>query len=205
MAKPQWHDRLRHELRKRGLPTTYSARLIEELTDHFADLQRENPCMDVQTPADERMGSPELLAAVARQELDCVAFAGRHPIVAFVMGPIPVAILALIVIGLIAGVFIGPQGIHSPTSLDWIVVYLFIYVIRLLPLALAWLYIRLGARVGRSVWGVAACGLMAFFALNIRANIGPATDTENLRLAVGIGGFAAFVPAWWQEIGRAHV
>jgi hypothetical protein len=40
---------------------------------------------------------------------------------------------------------------------------------------------------------------MAFFALNIRAQIGPATETQNLQLRVPLGGFAAFVPAWWQE------
>ncbi len=48
MAKPQWRDRLREELRNRNLPPAYAARLIEELTDHVTDLEQENPSMDAQ-------------------------------------------------------------------------------------------------------------------------------------------------------------
>ena len=95
MARPQWRDRLREELRKRNLPPAYAARLIEELADHVTDLEQENPNKDAQMLVEEKLGSPESLAEAAAVELAGRMFAGRHPVLTFLVAPIPATVLTL--------------------------------------------------------------------------------------------------------------
>ena len=92
MARPQWRDRLREELRKRNLPPAYAARLIEELADHVTDLEQENPSMDAQMLVEEKLGSPESLAEAAAAALAGRTFAGRHPVLMFLVVPIPTTV-----------------------------------------------------------------------------------------------------------------
>jgi hypothetical protein len=191
MVKPPWRDRLRHELNKRGLPATYSARLIEELTDHFADIRNEDLSMDADAP-ENKIGSPECLAAVAEEEFRRHTFAGRHPFVAFVVAPFSAAILWVVMIALFGkawGWFIVPESIHAPTILESISLNAELCVLRLSPVALAWLFLRLSRRVGRPVSGLIACGLLAFWALNLRPHVRPGFDVD-----ISFGGFLHYRP-----------
>jgi hypothetical protein len=193
MVKPQWHDRLRHELSKRGLPSTYSARLIEELTDHFADIQKENPSMDAQMSAEERLGTPDLLAAAAAAELGGRTFADRHPILTFVVGPIPaVAVTWYAVMILIYFAFKSlvtpytPAQIGSPTAVEWAIAYGCLYVSRFLPFLLtAWLFSHLGRRARRPIWGMAACGIVAYFAFIFLIGVHAPNAQHNLSIGFG--------------------
>jgi len=221
MVQPPWLDRLRRELRKRALPSTYSARLIEELTDHITDVQKENRSMDALTSADEKMGSPELLASVAERELIRLTFAGRHPIVAFVIGPIPAIILTLSgmitllqICGWLIPAFTGgsatPDGTHTPTANEWTLIYGFLFFWRTVPFVLtAWFFIRLGRRARRPVWGLAACGIVASVATLFCTSMRPATDQHPQLWLVGVGfhldqWLQAALPlalglwAWWR-------
>jgi uncharacterized membrane protein len=228
MVKPQWHDGLRHELRKRGLPPTYSARLIEELTDHFTDLQKENLSMEAQTPVEEQLGSPELLARAAEKEFVGQTFAGRHPLAAFVMAPIPAIVLMLsgIVIGwqfcgwlinLIVGNSATQSGFHSLTAGEQIVIYGFLSFWRVVPFVLtAWFFIRLGRSAGRPMWGSVACGIIACLAIFFSTSFSPATELHGNLWLIGFGRFPsgleqllqAALPAalglwaWWRSTYR---
>lgn len=189
MVKPPWHDRLRDELRKRGLPPTYSARLIEELTDHFTDIQKENLSMEAQTSAEEQLGSPELLASAAQKLIPGRTFAGRHPILTFLIGPIPAVAVMWFAVMLICDMcesFVTPlEPVQNgpPTAFEWIVAYGCFYVSRFLPFVLtAWLFARLGRRARRPMWGLLACGIVAYFAFVFQIGIGPPTAQHNLYL-----------------------
>jgi hypothetical protein len=229
MVKPQWHDGLRHELRKRGLPPTYSARLIEELTDHFTDLQKENLSMEAQTPVEEQLGSPELLARAAEREFVGQTFAGRHPLAAFVMAPIPATMLILggpLIVWMLCGwlfnLVIGdsatPSGSHSLTVGERTTVYGFLYLWRIVPFVLtAWLFIRLGRRAGRTMWGLVACGIIASFAIFFSTSFRPGTDQHRDLWLIGFGlpfgleqWLQAAAPAalglwaWWRSAYRTN-
>ncbi|HEX5444682.1 MAG TPA: hypothetical protein VFW87_12660 [Pirellulales bacterium] len=80
MASQQWPDRLRQELRRQGLPSDYISRLVEELSDHAADISMEKLSMDAEQNAATRLGSPEQLASFAKSEFQHRTFAGRHPV-----------------------------------------------------------------------------------------------------------------------------
>jgi hypothetical protein len=202
MVKPPWHDRLRHELNKRGLPATYSARLIEELTDHFADIQQENLSMDAHMSAEERLGTPESLAAAAAKELGGRSFADRHPILTFVVAPIPAVAVtwyAVILICFACKTLVTPSTpvqIGSPTAVEWAVAYGCLYVSRFLPFLLtAWLFSHLGRRARRPIWGMAACGIVAYFAFIFL--IGVHAPSEHHNLSIGFG--PALGLRHWQD------
>jgi hypothetical protein len=192
MVKPQWHDRLRHELNKRGFPSTYSARLIEELTDHFADIQQENLSMDVHLSAEERLGTPESLATAAAKELGGRSFADRHPILTFAVGPIPAVAVtwyAVILICFACKTLVTPYTpvqIGSPTALEWAVAYGCLHVSRFLPFLLtAWLFSHLGRRARRPIWGMAACGIVAYFAFIFLIGVHAPNEQHNLIIGFG--------------------
>jgi hypothetical protein len=87
MDSQPWPEQLRCELSRQGLPPQYIDRLVEELADHVLDSQTEHASMEAQ-PAFERLGTTTHLAAAARREFDRHTFAGRHPVLTFVLGPI---------------------------------------------------------------------------------------------------------------------
>src|SRR5262245_60525714 len=87
------------ELRRQGLPSADIGRLFQELEDHVSDvLAEQGGSMDGQTLADEqiesRLGRPEVLVAAALANRRQASVFGRHPIVSFVVAPIPLAILS---------------------------------------------------------------------------------------------------------------
>jgi hypothetical protein len=100
MDSRPWHEQLRIELHQQGLPATYIDRLVEELADHAVDSQTENTSMDAQQ-ACAKIGTTTELAAAARREFDQRTFAGRHPVLTFVLGPI--AVVPLLFVSLMAG------------------------------------------------------------------------------------------------------
>ena len=192
MARPQWRDRLREELRKRGLPPAYAARLIEELADHVTDLEQENPSMDAQLLVEEKLGSPESLAEAAAAELAARTFAGRHPVLTFFVAPIPAAVLARAAVLLVClackSVFtpLEPVNPNPPTAFEWRLAYGIVFVQRFAPFALtAWFFLAMARRAGRPVWGITACAPVAVFAFTFRTGVIPPTVEHNLLIWFG--------------------
>jgi hypothetical protein len=210
MANPHWHDCLRHELEERGLPATYSARLLEELLDHCHDIQRENPSMEAHLSALERLGAPELLAAAAKKEYVKRTFAGRHPFLTFVVGPIVVTqmtwylLLLLICFPLKTLVTpFEPATMLPPTSFEWFVAYANIYVLRFLPFAvLAPAFLRAGRTCCRPVWGMVACGIVAYMASVNYMHVGPPTEKHNLAVFLSLQ-FGLF--GWQSRLVQAAI
>jgi hypothetical protein len=87
------------ELRRHGVSAGEAARLLEELEDHVADLIAEQGgSMSESVQIDERiaarLGQPDVLVAAALANRRPAGVVGRHPVLSFVVAPIPLAILS---------------------------------------------------------------------------------------------------------------
>ena len=187
MVYQKWHNRLREELSKRSLPPAYSARLLDELADHISDLQQENLSMDAQTNAEDKLGSPESLAATAEKEYRRRTFAGRHPFLTFVVGAISTAFVTWFVIVLICAECksfvtpLTPITHHAPSTIEWVAAYGSMYVAAYLPYILtAAFFSYVARRAGRPGWGMVACALVAYFAFVNIYEVYPPTEAYNL-------------------------
>src|SRR6185436_5764159 len=100
MANHPSRDELRSELRRQKLPRAYIARLLAELDDHYEDLLEERStsmgaARKLQVPQygqddlQQRLGQPAQLALFAAEQYHARSFWGRHPIVTFLLAPMP--------------------------------------------------------------------------------------------------------------------
>ena len=114
------HDELRHELKRRGLPRAYIERLLSELDDHFVDLleERNSPMGAARKlqfeesgthDLQQRLGEPTHLALFAAEQYHARSFWGRHPIVTFLLAPVPLFVASYIGFGfaLTALIYLG--------------------------------------------------------------------------------------------------
>src|SRR3954471_8394018 len=98
-------EELERELRRQRLPAAYIARLLSELDDHYEDLVEERStsmgaARKLQTGQehwDERLGNPTQLALFAAEQYRARSFWGRHPVVTFVLGPLPMLVVSWII------------------------------------------------------------------------------------------------------------
>jgi hypothetical protein len=209
MASPQWRDRFRNELLRQRLPRDYISRLLEELSDHAADLSKEISSMDVEKRSpptetqrvDDRLGNPEHLASLARSEYQRRTFAGRHPLITFIAGPVFAVVgtflaVCLVACGIVWGIDLAAGGVLSandkldlpPTPFEMTIVQGFSLVIRFFPFVVsAWLFARLGRRTGLRAWSVAACGVIALVAVCFVSVCTPATAQAKAMWMIGFG------------------
>ena len=199
MQRQPWVDQLRNDLRRQGLPASYIDRLVEELADHAADLCKDQN-MEVQEAYD-RLGVTARLASAARHEFDRGTFAGRHPVLTFVLGPVLFTPIAFVVNLLVAfalayliaiAVEIAAPGLISDASpgsaLEAWWVGLFNLYARFLPFCLvAWLYCRLGQRRASLRWSGAACLVTALIAGLTFTRWSVATDGSPGTYMIGLG------------------
>src|ERR1700755_1996694 len=99
-SRDERRQELRRELRRQKLPHAYIERLLAELDDHYEDLLEERStsmgaARKLQTEADQsddlqqRLGGPAQLALFAGEQFHARSFWGRHPLVTYVLGPLP--------------------------------------------------------------------------------------------------------------------
>jgi hypothetical protein len=195
MDDRQSHDELQAELRteleRRGLPPAYIARYLAELDDHFTDLlQERNLDMSTARKPDfsvnnlhDRLGNPTQLAAFAADQYNARSFFGRHPILTFLITPLP--LLAAIWMASIAIMVLAINGTeysigHSISSEDhpWLVCILCAFIVwelvAFVPLATALLFCRVARRNAIDWrWPVAACSLLALLVSFVRISWQP--------------------------------
>jgi hypothetical protein len=212
-----WLSELRGSLARRGLPRAYIARFLAELEDHLQDISLEQEVImntdvtkatDVDAPV-ERLGSREQLVEQAVANFQGASFAGRHPVLVFVLAPIPVAIVCWIVFLFVAafgleglGYVLGPGIQHRPAS-EW--PDALVRSVRALPLlssfippaAVVLLWCRLARRSGRSWrWCLTSCLLIALAAgLHVMTVTTP-TATSKGAMYFGFG----VVGTWKQAV-----
>ena len=109
MANPPSRDALRTALEQRGLPLMYIERLLGKLDDHYTDLVEERRASmgaarklqtieDEQTELQQRIGEPAQLAVFAAEQYRARSFWGRHRVLTFVIGPLPLAFVLWIAV-----------------------------------------------------------------------------------------------------------
>ena len=174
-----WRNQLVEELRRQGLPGSHVDRLVEEFTDHATDVLSENQSMDAEQTLESRLGTPEQLA---KDEFNRTTFAGRHPILTFVVGPIAavfvallIPILPVILAGEVCLSFHAWNNVHhsaaatmkeQPSTVkDGFLQGVGLFV-RFVPFMLAtWFFVSMGWRAAQQKWSVLACCLISFLAI----------------------------------------
>jgi hypothetical protein len=105
-VSPPWLEELSEQVKRQGLPPQYVERLLQELSDHFRDIQGEEKGMDAEQVCipDTRMGEPGDLARFIGSEYRKQHFSRRHPVVMFAV--MPVLLLLAIWAGLLLLAFL---------------------------------------------------------------------------------------------------
>jgi hypothetical protein len=201
MDGPQWLKELRTELQRKRLPTWYVDRFIEELADHAVDLKQEHGSMEAHQLF-ERLGKAEHLASAACHEFRESRFAGRHPVLTFLVGPfliVPAVFVTLVALAFAAACAIAmmaefcAQDAISQFSDQakaraelWVVFGFNVYT-QFLPFAIAaWLFCRWGQRSDRRKWSIVACGIVAVIAGIVMTKCSPATGTDPGTIVLGL-------------------
>lgn len=204
MPAPHWRDRLTSELRRHGLPSAYIDRLVDELADHSADLFTEDQRMDAtqtEPEIESRLGTAEQLAAAAVTEYRQRTFAGRHPVLTFIFGPIFAALLTLVTIMLLLigigwllnaldGGSLESNGLSNepPTSFQLGLMHTVNFVVRFVPFAIsAWFFFRMGRRCGLPKWSLVACTIVAVTAVFFSSVISQTTADGHGMWTIGFG------------------
>jgi hypothetical protein len=192
MASHPSRDELRSELRRQRLPQAYIERLLAELDDHYEDLLEERStsmgaARKLQLEQDDlsvRLGEPAQLALFAAEKYHARSFWGRHPVVTFLVGPLPLLVAVwLATVFSLTGFGMGlsyviEKWLKMPAD-QWdypnhlvaqaIVMAIVAWIVVVVPpLSVAGLMCRTARRNAVSWrWPIVACGLVAALAATI--------------------------------------
>ncbi len=206
---------LRDELVRCGLPRAYIERLLSELDDHFVDLleERNSPMGAARKlqfeesgthDLQQRLGEPTHLALFAAEQYHARSFWGRHPVVTFVFGPLPLLVVCWIATGLgIVGtgksiayvcehLFGLTDEMWKPQDHLWAQASSMVAVswvaIVFPPLAVAGLMCRIARHNAvRWRWPIVACTLLAVVAGCLSVSYHLAVQPRDGRFMVGLG------------------
>jgi hypothetical protein len=223
-------DELRSELRRQGLPPTYIERLLAELDDHYEDLLEERSTsmgaarkLQTESNLDDdlqaRLGEPTQLALFAAEQYHARSFWGRHPLLTFLFGPLPLLVLGwvicvlaywlVVVVPALAIIYAGEhwfgwslEGVHGydyPYAQS-IAIALAVWYVTVFPSLVAGLLLcrtyRRNALDWR--WPVAGCALLAiaagFFSASGHISTGP-SEAERGLFMLGLNVGAS--PSWF--------
>lgn len=205
---------LRNELARRGLPRAYIERFLSELDDHFVDLleERSSPMgaarklqfdTSVTNDPQQRLGEPAQLAVFAAEQYHARSFWGRHPVVTFVLAPLPMLLACLIGLALalqlvgralsvaserLFGLSENALASHEHLFLSAVVIaFVSWYIVVGAPLFTAWLLCRTYRRnaVDRR-WPIIACTLLAVVVALSTVSYRLATEPNQSTFMVGL-------------------
>ena len=211
------HEALRSELRRRGLPRAYIERLVAELDDHFNDLLEERSTsmgaarklhidhQDLeQQDLQQRLGEPAQLAIFAAEQYHARSFWGRHPLVTYLLGPLPLLVACFFAYGLAfwaATWVISAVGTYvlgwteatfaNPADLIWLQAVLLAllcwYATVFPPLTAAWLLCRTCRRNALAWrWPVIGCTLLAIVCGMFQTSYNIATEPNKGQFMLGL-------------------
>lgn len=213
MNAPQPREQFEAELRRQRLPRTYIERLLAEWDDHLADLQDERNTDMAGTPdivkLEERLGNPAQLAALAAKQYHHRSFLGRHPILTFLVLPLPLVfigiltvVLATFLFGYALSFFVPDSVMYDHPFAEYLTGAVFFWFLIVLPPLGASLFLCRVARrnaIGWR-WTAVACAVIAFYCseLFVTWNISSTEQAQqHARMAVGIMFLPPFTGASW--------
>jgi hypothetical protein len=202
-------EQLVREMRRRGLPRPYIQRYVEELSDHINDFVEERSnAMSKEahgsTDLPPRIGDPIRLAQVAAAEYRRANFWGRHPIVTFLLAPIPLVVVAWIAVFVLGMLIMSGRAESGDGADSWSIAAIWASIVwfrvaSVIPPALvALLLCYLARRGGLSWrWSLAACLLVAIVAGLFRGQLELPRSMSRGQLSLGFGfGLAG----WFQQL-----
>jgi hypothetical protein len=193
-------EMLRADLVRRGLPTDYARRAVQELADHHADLLANGPTReDGSDVAWRSLGNAKHLADNLVREYRAQTLIGRHPWITFVLAPAPVALVWwtatlllgwMFVFGVVAPALDFAEG-ETVAQMDlrfvWTLVTFHYASLAAPPAIAAWWFSRLARRSGLGVrWITAACALIALVALVVVSDLRLPYESHQGRLIFGL-------------------
>jgi hypothetical protein len=220
------HEALRSELSRRGLPPAYIERLVAELDDHFTDLLEERSTSmgaarklqieqkDLeQHDLEQRLGEPAQLAIFAAEQYHARSFWGRHPLVTYLLGPLPLLVACFFAYGLAFWAVTSVVSFIGTYLLGWteatfanpanfiglqavLLAFLCWYVTVFPPLTAAWLLCRTYRRNALDWrWPVAGCTLLAIVCgmFQTSYNIATEPNTGQFMLGLDVGTSSAWL------------
>lgn len=184
---------LRRELRHRGLPRRYVERVVGELADHQSDIDSEAAAAGaiVRVDAAHRLGDPAALADHVVETYQRRTFAGRHPVLTFVVAPLPALLagwaVAYLVMAALGAAWFAAIGYGS--MLGSAVAQAGHALLTSLPPAIvAGAFYWLAVRSGRGWrWAAASCGLIALAAMSFSSTMIPPVEPGTGQLRIGFG------------------
>ena len=196
MAVRKWLDLLEQELVSADVSGAYRSRLLEEYRDHVEDIycEERNHAMSAEAfqgqLLQKRLGHPKDVAKAVDASGVRPRFARRHPLVTYLLFPIPTLFLLWIAyFASLAGIFQMFEGYRSVGWAVSIAVLLaeglaYIPAI-LLTVLIAWVATRSDTRVS---WWLASSALVALIsgmlAVHIQVPTTPGTGSLNVGLAI---------------------
>lgn len=205
MEAQDWLEDVAGQLRSSGTSVAYQRRLLDELRDHIEDLccEERNYAMSAQTVGNDalrsRLGTPQEVAAATKANVTRGRFARQHPLLMFLVLPIPTLILlwvayTLALVGLI-------QLFREYRDVDWVVqlggvlVHSLAYVPAItLVMLISWVATRSRAKVA---WWLGSSILVAFVSCLIVVSFTVPTTPGTGSLSVGMG-FPPALAHWPQ-------
>ena len=207
MATPSWLEDVQNQLVVHGMPAAYRERILGELGDHIEEIRCEerNHAMSTETLKsgllDTRLGKPAEIAAAAEQHVAHVFFARRHPVITYLLVPIPIlaGLWFAYTLGL-AGILSGFESFKDrawAVSAASVLVHGVAYVPAiLLTLALAWIAMRSETKI---TWWLAGSALVALVSGMMMVSLQMPTTPGTGTLQVGVG-FPPALAQWPQVV-----
>lgn len=200
----QWQQQLRNELHQRRIPADCAERLLNELVDHYLDLQEATQMKsDATTNNDviKMLGDPKSIATAAAQ-IPRRSWAARHPLLSYLILP-PLMSLAVLALLILADIFLLVPAMRGRTleTDPWLATACLVlgplHVIVATSLIALW-SCRSVAVSGRSkLWGIAACLIMAILGAYTSVSFAAPTSVPGSgRLSLGFG-FP--LPVFWMQ------
>ena len=139
-----------------------------------------------------QLGNPRELAAGAAREYQKRTFSGRHPILMFLLAPLPLTLVAWVaVVALIAGLFrwLGPEsGSDVPNAWRYGMPVVLVLWAVVPPTLVALLVCRMSVRSGRTWrWVAASLALIALATAAFQSDLRWPSQPGNGQLMVGFG------------------
>ncbi|MBN8600900.1 MAG: hypothetical protein J0M26_07720 [Planctomycetes bacterium] len=200
----QWQQQLRNELYQRHIPADCAERLMNELVDHYLDLQEATQMKsDATTNNDviKMLGDPKSIATATAQ-IPRRSWAARHPLLSYLILP-PLMSLVVLALLILVDVFLLVPAVRGRTleTDPWLASACLVlgplHVIVATSLIALW-SCRSVARSGRSkLWGIAACLVVAILGAYTSVNFAAPTAVPGSgRLSLGFG-FP--LPVFWMQ------
>ncbi len=207
MDTQNWLDQVKQQLIESGISVAYRVRLMDELYDHVEDLCREerNHAMSAEAAKqdylDTRLGKPLEVAQAAKEHSPRAKFAFRHPVVTFLVLPIPMLLIlwigyTLSLVGIV-NVFKSYKDTNWAVTAATVLIHGLAYVPAIaLTLIIAWVALRSQIKTR---WGLAASALVAFVSGLLMVTFHVPTTPGTGVLSVGLG-FPPDLSRWPQII-----